>query len=223
VENAGRGTAIDTDRTLPLQYVDRSGNKLPLMKGLIAWIAGALWMTSSAFGDDFLLLDDFTRDSGESALGTRWQGFTDRVMGGRSDIQAGLVNQDDGPALRMRGEVRLDNNGGFIQVRLPLAPEGATLDGSIHDGIRLEVRATPGPYFVHLRTPDCRRPWQYYRARLDVAPQWREVFVPFNAFQGVAIRGGPDRARLRSLALVAYGEPFRADLEVRRIGLSDGD
>ncbi|MDT8439138.1 MAG: CIA30 family protein [Wenzhouxiangellaceae bacterium] len=175
-----------------------------------------MMVSSAAWGAD-LLIDDFGGEPGVSALGTRWQGFTDRVMGGRSDMQAGRVEHPDGPALQMRGEVRLDNNGGFIQLRLPLDAAGKTLDAARFSGVLLTLRGAPGAYFLHLRTPDCRRPWQYYRAALDVTQDWREVFVPFDAFEGVSIRGVPDLARLRSLALVAYGEVFTADLEVRRI------
>ena len=125
-------------------------------------------LTGSSQAADELLLDDFTDQGGLSSFGTRWNGFTDRVMGGRSEMQAGVVETDGGPALRMRGSVRLDNNGGFIQVRLPLEVDGGTLDASDFDGVALEVRGAPGPYFIHLRTPDCRRPWQYYRAELRV-------------------------------------------------------
>ncbi|HMB37435.1 MAG TPA: CIA30 family protein, partial [Wenzhouxiangellaceae bacterium] len=70
---------------------------------------------------DKLLLDDFSRSDGVSAIGTRWQDFSDRVMGGLSDMQAGIVETERGSVLRMSGQVRLENNGGFIQVRLPLA------------------------------------------------------------------------------------------------------
>lgn len=177
-------------------------------------------MAASAIAGDELLLDDFQRDDGASALGTRWQGFTDRVMGGRSDMQAGRVRSAGRSVLRMNGEVRLDNNGGFIQVRLPLGDAGATLDGSAYDGVRIIVRGIPGAYFLHLRTPDCRRPWQYYRAAIDVTAEWREMMVPFSAFEGEAIDGAPDVSRLQSIALVAYGEAFSAEIELARIALA---
>lgn len=178
-------------------------------------------LTGPTRAADELLLDDFTSRDGVSTFGTRWNGFTDRVMGGRSDMQSGVVETDDGLALRMRGSVRLDNNGGFIQVRLPLTVDGETLDGSGFDGIRLQVRGTPGPYYVHARTPDCRRPWQYYRAELPVTTEWREVFVPFSDFAGESIRGTPDFGNLSSIALAAFGEAFEAELEVRRVMLGN--
>jgi len=179
--------------------------------------------TGSTRAADGLLLDDFTGRDGRSTYGTEWNAFTDRVMGGRSDMQAGVVETDDGPALRMRGSVRLENNGGFIQARLPLATGGEPLNASDFDGVRLQVRGAPGPYFVHVRTPDCRRPWQYYRAELPVTEQWREVFVPFSDFEGESIRGAPDWSRLRSIALAAFGEAFEAELEVRRLALASRD
>lgn len=181
-------------------------------------------MTASTRASDELLLDDFTGGNGQlsfgqSSFGTRWNGFTDRVMGGRSDMQSGMIETDDGPALRIRGSVRLENNGGFIQVRLPLSVDGEPLDASGFDAVRLQVRGTPGPYFVHVRTPDCRRPWQYYRAELPVSKAWREVVVPFSDFEGESIRGTPDFGNLTSIALAAFGEAFEAEFEVRRLAL----
>ena len=176
-------------------------------------------LTGSTQAADELLIDDFTGRDGLSSFGTRWNGFTDRVMGGRSDMQTGVVETKAGPALRMRGSVRLDNNGGFIQVRLPLETGGETLDATDFSGVALEVRGTPGPYFIHLRTPDCRRPWQYYRAELPVTREWTKAFVPLADFKGKSIRAAADFSNLRSIALVAYGEAFEAELEVRRLAL----
>ena len=180
-------------------------------------------LTGSTRAADELLLDDFTDRGGLSSFGTRWNGFTDRVMGGRSDMQAGVVETDGGPALQIRGSVRLDNNGGFIQVRLPLEVDAGTLDATDFDGVALDVRGAPGPYFIHLRTPDCRRPWQYYRAELPVTREWTKVFVPFTDFRGKSIRAAADFANLRSIALVAYGEAFEAELEIRRLALARRD
>ncbi len=168
---------------------------------------------------DTLLIDDFSDAAGRSAFGTTWRGFTDRVMGGVSDMQATLVDSDRGPALRIAGSVRLDNNGGFIQARLPLVRNGARLDASGYDAIRVVVRGAPGPYFLHLRTPDTRRPWQYYRAELPVEAEWTERTVPLDAFAGKSIDGRPDVSRLESIAVVAYGEAFEARIDVARIEL----
>ncbi|MBL37690.1 MAG: NADH ubiquinone oxidoreductase [Xanthomonadales bacterium] len=165
------------------------------------------------------LLDDFDRGDGVSAIGTRWQGFTDRVMGGLSDMQAEVVETDQGKALRMTGRVRLENNGGFIQVRLPLAGDRETFDASSYTGIETTLRGRPGAWFLHLRTPECSRPWQYYRAPLPVSPEWSTGTVDFDAFEGKSIAGRPDPSHLRSIAVAAYGEAFDARIEIARVAL----
>jgi hypothetical protein len=168
---------------------------------------------------DALLIDDFSRDDGRSHLDTEWRAFTDRVMGGVSDMDAGLVDTDRGPALRISGTVRLDNNGGFIQARLPLADDGRTLDAGGYDAVRVLVRGRPGAYYLHLRTPQTQRPWQYFRAELPVGSEWRERTIPLKSFTGKSIDAAPDFSRLRSLAVVAYGEAFEAEVEVARLEL----
>lgn len=165
------------------------------------------------------LLDDFSQADGKSAIGTRWEGFTDRVMGGLSNMDAGIVETDRGNALRMAGSVRLENNGGFIQVRLPLASGRNTLDASNYDTVEITVRGTPGAYYLHVRTPDSSRPWQYYRAALPVTGEWATRRIGFDAFDGKSIAGQPDFSRLSSIAVVAYGKAFDAEIEIARLGL----
>jgi len=171
---------------------------------------------------DTLLLDDFQRDDGLSSLGTRWEGFTDRVMGGRSDMQVGYRDSDAGAVLFMRGQVRLENRGGFIQARLPLNPAGDSFDASAWEGLKIRVRGTPGPYYLHLRTRQTWQPWQHYRAPIEVGPEWHEQFVPFTAFEGRATLRRLDVSALKSVGVVAYGEAFKAEIEVSRLELGRG-
>jgi hypothetical protein len=164
-----------------------------------------------------LLIDDFSRADGRSALGTRWQGLSDQVMGGLSEMQTGFREEDGGRMMNLRGRVRLENRGGFIQVRLPLDPEDRPFDASPWSGIRIRVRGRPGPYYLHLRTRHNWMPWQHYRAPLEVGTDWADQFVPFTAFEGKATMRGLDVSGLKSLAVVAYGAAFDADIDVARI------
>lgn len=182
----------------------------------------ALFLTSmaiSAAAGDVMLIDDFADGDGRSAIATEWRGFSDRVMGGRSDLQVGYVDGPDGPVLRLAGQVRLDNNGGFIQARLPLSADGGNFDASAFGGIAVRVRGAPGPYYLHLRSRQTWRPWQYYRAAIEVGPEWQDQIIPFSAFEGRSIRRDLDLTALRSLGVVAYGEAFEAEIEVARIEL----
>jgi hypothetical protein len=117
-----------------------------------------------------LILNDFTRDDLISALGTPWRSFSDRVMGGISQETIALTTIDERRCLRLTGDVRLENNGGFIQMALDLAPKGRTLDASAYDGVLLRARGNGETYGVHLRTSDCVRPWQSYRANFVAVP-----------------------------------------------------
>lgn len=176
---------------------------------IVAGVAGA--------AEPELLVDDFS-EPGLSALGTRWEGFTDRVMGGRSTMEAGYRRTPDGTVLAMAGSVSLENNGGFIQVRLPLTGSG-TFDASDYAGIAVVARGRPGSYRIHLRTRQTRLPWQLYSAPLEVTDEWRTIVVPFAAFEPDSVRRDLDRSLLTSLAIVAYGQEFDAEIELRRIAL----
>ena len=97
------------------------------------------------------VIEDFTMQPE-----TRWQFFTDQVMGGVSTGGVTFAQQDGQSFARMAGRVSTANRGGFIQMRLDLAnppPEGAT-------GVRLIVRGIDQRYFVHLRTGATVLPWQ---------------------------------------------------------------
>ncbi len=171
--------------------------------------------------DAVLILDDFTSQSGTSTYGTAWQGFTDRVMGGRSDMRAGISRESGDSFLRMAGVVSLENNGGFIQARLPLVAGSETLDAREFTGVELEVRGREGSYFVHLRTSQNRLPWSYYAAPVPVDTEWRTVRIPFDAFRSSSAlrRDMPDLRRLQSIAIVAGTVAFEADIAVRHIAL----
>jgi len=172
-----------------------------------------------ALGEERMLIDDFASLNGTASIGTEWRGFTDRVMGGRSDMQVGYRQHDEHGVLHMQGQVRLENNGGFIQARLPLSANGGNFDASGYRGIAVRVRGTPGPYYIHLRTRHTWRPWQYFHAMVEVGPEWQDQIIPFSAFEGRSIRRDLDLASLRTLGVVAYGEAFAAEIEVARIEL----
>jgi hypothetical protein len=174
-------------------------------------------MTAGA-GEDEMLIDDFTSPDLTSRLGTRWRGVSDRVMGGRSDVMVGRDSLDGRACLRLTGHVRLENNGGFIQAALDLAPADATLDASAYRGVRLVVRGNGERYSIHLRTPDNVRPWQSYRAQFNAGERWETVLLPFSDFQPYRLDEPLDPARLRRLGVVAIGRDFRPDVAVSELG-----
>jgi len=76
-------------------------------------------------GDTFVI-DDRRTGSVTSTLGPAWRFFSDGVMGGVSTGAMTVETVNGRPALCLRGQVRLENNGGFVQLalELPALPAG---------------------------------------------------------------------------------------------------
>jgi Complex I intermediate-associated protein 30 (CIA30) len=180
-------------------------------------IPNALAAQSEARMSEFLL-DDFSTEV--SKIGTRWEGFTDRVMGGRSDMQVGIKREDGSRYLAMSGNVSLANNGGFIQARLLLSSKPhSTFDASSYSGIKLTVKGQGNDYYIFIRTSGNLFPWSFFMARLPVSDQWQEVSIPWESFKkgdyGSFFSLNP--AKLTSIAVVAYKRAFTAALDVKNI------
>ena len=114
----------------------------------------------------------------------------------------------------MRGEVSLENNGGFVQMALDLAPDGSVVDASEWRGIELDVMGNDEDYSVHLRTDAVARPWQSYRQSFRAGALWQTVQLTFADFTPHRIEVPLDVRRLRRIGLVAIGRAFTADLAV---------
>jgi Complex I intermediate-associated protein 30 (CIA30) len=160
------------------------------------------------------VIDDLSRDDLVATIGTRWQLVTDRVMGGVSDGTLVRETVSGRPALRMRGDVSLENNGGFIQMALDLAPDGGVVDAGAWAGIELDVIGNDEDYGLHLRTDAVERPWQSYRQSFRAGASWRTVQLAFADFVPHRIEVPLDIRRLRRIGLVAIGRAFTADLAV---------
>ncbi len=148
------------------------------------------------------VLTDFS--SADTKL-VRWQIVDDRVMGGRS--RGRYVFSPEG-TLVFKGNLSLENNGGFSSVR----SGSVDLDLSDSAGLSLRVRGDGRTYQLRLNTTARFRSWdvsfQAYFA--TVKDQWIDVFIPFDRFTA-GFRGW-------SLPDVAF-DPSA----IKRIGLLLGD
>lgn len=166
-----------------------------------------------------MLIDDFSDENFISKLGTQWRGVSDQVMGGVSEASVARESIEGHTCLRLTGDVRLENDGGFIQAALDLARPDDTLDASDYAGLRLTIRGDGKKYSVHLRTPDNVRPWQSYRAHFTAGPDWETIDLSFAAFAPYRLEAPLDFTRLRRIGLVAIGRAFHADLSVSELAL----
>lgn len=165
-----------------------------------------------------LLIDDRSSGALTSALGTTWRNVTDSVMGGVSAATLTPEVMQGKACLHMRGEVSLENNGGFVQASLDLAANGF-LDVSAYQGIEIEVCGNGELYNLHLRTADTAIVWQSYRQSFIAGARWQTLRLPFSAFQPHRIDIPLDVRHLRRLGMVAIGREMQADIRFARLAL----
>jgi hypothetical protein len=160
------------------------------------------------------VIDDLSREAPLSNIGTRWQLFTDGVMGGVSkgtmvrEAVAGRL------AIRMQGDVSLANGGGFVQIAMDLAPDGNAVDAGAWRGFELDVFGNREEYGFHLRTEGLSRPWQSYRQGFQAERHWRTVQFEFQDFVPHRTDIPLDTRRLKRVGIVAIGRAFSADIAV---------
>lgn len=149
----------------------------------------------------------------DDGAGARWQFIKDGVMGGLSTGAAEIT----GEGLHLTGQVRLENNGGFIQVRRKL--DGGLPEGS--QALVLRVRGNGERYTVFLRTTDARRPWHNYKASFVAGPEWSDARLAFAAFEA-SNRSLPAEIApedVVSIGIAGYGAAYEADVWVREVAV----
>lgn len=169
-----------------------------------------------SMADDYFVIDDRQSSDMSATLGGSWRLITDGVMGG---LSSGSLVQDEiegRSCLRLYGNVRLENRGGFLQAALDIQQTAAS-DASGYQGLLLEVFGNDRDYNLHLRSDDVWLPWQSYRASFHAPHRWREIKLPFEDFSGYRIGTKLDLEHLERIALLAIGEEFSADLCVARL------
>lgn len=163
------------------------------------------------------IIDDPSRPEPLAATGTGWQLISDRVMGGLSTGSTARETVAGRPAIRMRGGVSLENNGGFVQIARDLGAAGAAVDASGWTGIQLDVLGNDQLYGIHLRTTDLARPWQSYRQSFVATSVWQTLRLPFAQFRPHRTEQPLRTDGLRRIGLIAIGRAFEVDLAVADI------
>ncbi len=116
---------------------------------------------------------DFTDISDEAE---RWRGVDDTVMGGVSEGEFYVTQQDTGV---FRGTLSLENNGGFSSARRA----SGDYDFSNASELSLRVKGDGRRYQVRVQTADAED--ISYRATFATAGEWQVVDVSFSEFEPV--------------------------------------
>jgi hypothetical protein len=148
-----------------------------------------------------------------------WRLVTDAVMGGVSRGSIARETVDGREAICMRGQVSTENNGGFVQIALDLAPETGVFDARRFTGLEIDVLGNHENYGAHLRSADITRPQQSYRHGFAAKPAWQTLRLPFAQFTPHRIDIPLDVSRLRRIGLVAIGREFAVELAVARLAV----
>lgn len=163
------------------------------------------------------LIDDFTRLAPLAANGARWEFVADTVMGGVSTGGISFERTQGEPAMRLTGEISLENNGGFVQAALDLGGDAGEFDASNFTGIEITARSNGGAYAVNLRTSELHRPWQSYRHEIETGEDWRVLRLPFEGFDGSNTDLPLNPAKLRRIGIIAVGEAMAVDIAVSEL------
>lgn len=162
-------------------------------------------------GRSDLIIDDFSTGDLRSRIGSSWRLVSDAVMGGVSHGELVPYVESGRPCLRLTGDVRLENNGGFVQASLDLA-NNELLDASAYAGFEIEVFGNGEKYNLHVRTSDTRLSWQSYRASFKATAGWQRVRLPFSELVPHRIDIPLNVRTLKRIGLVAIGRAFAAEL-----------
>ncbi|MEO0913972.1 MAG: CIA30 family protein [Pseudomonadota bacterium] len=151
-------------------------------------------------------------------LTPNWEFVADGVMGG---VSQGALHRAPSGVVRLRGEVSLENNGGFLQMAFDLA-EGGVFNSEGWDGFELEVQGNGEAYDLRLRTDQLTRPWQSFRKGFRAPQDWMTLRFAFADLEPHRTDAVFDPARLRRLGVLAVGRAFEADVAVAAVRLYRG-
>ncbi|MFT6465222.1 CIA30 family protein [Halopseudomonas sp.] len=144
-----------------------------------------------------------------------WTAITDQVMGGVSTAELQQCERHGSACTCLAGRTSLENNGGFVQMKLEIEPSWQCAD---YAGFFIELCGAAHDYNLNVKTTQLDKPWQSFRCALTVEPQWKRFFVPYSELQAHRTDMDLDPATIRSVAVIAIGEAFDVDVCVRRFG-----
>ena len=144
-----------------------------------------------------------------------WMVISDQVMGGVSSAALHQDERHNSNCSCLIGRTSLDNNGGFVQMKLDIELGELRAD---YRGLFIELYGSAHDYNLHVKTTQLNRPWQSFRCTLSVEPQWTRFIVPYEQLIAHRIHAELQPADISSVAIVAIGKEFDVDVCVRRLG-----
>lgn len=164
------------------------------------------------------IISDYSTTNATSSDNESWRLVTDQVMGGISSGEVVITEKNGRRCLNLRGDVKLENNGGFVQTTYSINQDISNAVPE-YSGLFLDIYGNDENYNIHLRTHNMWLPWQSYRATFMAESQWQSLRISFEDFKSYRIAKPLDIHQLKRIGIVAIGREFSADLCIGRIGL----
>ena len=142
-----------------------------------------------------------------------WQGVTDQVMGGVSNL---AIRHSDG-VFYMSGNVSTDNNGGFVRLSNRI-----NINSNDFKGIKFKAKGNNETYEIHVTLKGLKiPPWSYFSQAFDVNDDWQEYEIFFKDLKrSSGFSAAPMKAKnIRDLSIAGYGRDFTVDLAIKEISL----
>jgi len=146
---------------------------------------------------------------------TPWRVITDEVMGGVSTAALQQGERLGSPCTCLHGRTRLENDGGFVQMKHPITPDAALAD---YAGLFIELCGPAHEYEIRVKTSQLDKPWQSFRHALAVTPNWTRFIVPYAQLHAHRTEVTLKPESILSVAVIAIGTAFDVEVCVRRFG-----
>ncbi|NWK57126.1 CIA30 family protein [Verrucomicrobiaceae bacterium N1E253] len=148
---------------------------------------------ASASESKALVLADF--ENNQRSLS--WRTVNDGVMGG---ISRGSYSIGDKQTLFFKGDISLENNGGFSSIRT----YGKRHDLSDYNGFEIKVKGDGRKYYLTSRANN-RNMLAFWHPVQTVKDQWVTVRVPFNKFYATSFGKRIPGLRLQPKNITSVG------------------
>ena len=142
-----------------------------------------------------------------------WQGVTDQVMGGVSNL---AIRHADG-VFYMSGNVSTDNNGGFVRLSNRI-----NINSNDFKGIKFKAKGNNETYEIHVTLKGLKiPPWSYFSQAFDVNDDWQEYEIFFKDLKrSSGFSAAQMKAKnIRDLSIAGFGRDFKVDLAIKEISL----
>ena len=126
-----------------------------------------------------------------------WYGVTDRVMGGKSNLQVEFVEE----TFILRGNVTTQNNGGFVRL-----VQDIKLNDDSLSGISFQAKGNDEVYEIHATLKGMKiPPWSYMSRSFQVTDKWKRYEIYF-----IQIIPNPT---ISSTSILSCNKPLLTDIK----------